>query len=248
MREDNQRPEVSEIDPVPLYRSYGVRKKEGFFTHLNLWLARIIAIMIFSIIGVAGIVAFYATIRMLGAIGIVITFILIFCFIYFKVLRTARKRYKFIKKLKKFCKKNNLTLKIHRGFFKGLRRNKTGFDFTVTTPSVIWCARFFTCRKRNSHVTFEDNSSITITENIIKNRIFENFGLVKTKNSRVPYSFNDPLPQSDIKAERALIFNPVPRMVFKKNYDGVTEATGSGEQLHGYTIFTGSGFLNTLKR
>ena len=139
--------------------------------------------MIFSIIGVAGIVAFYATIRMLGAIGIVITFISIFCFVYFKVLRTARKRYKCVKKLKKFCKKNSLSLELHRGFFKGLKRNSTGFDFTVATPSGIWCARFFTCRKRNSHVTFEDNSSITITENIIKNRIFENFGLVKTKNS-----------------------------------------------------------------
>ena len=112
----------------------------------------------------------------------------------------------------------------------------------------MWCARFFTCHKKNCHITFEDSNSITLTKNIIKNRIFENFGLVKTKNSRVPYSFNDPLPQSDIKVQRALIFNPVPRMLFKKNYDGVTEATGSGEQLYGYTIFTVSGFLNTLKR
>ena len=74
------------------------------------------------------------------------------------------------------------------------------------------------------------------------------YGLADERNVRMEYLFNDPLPLSTLPVERALILNPVPNMIFKKDSDGVVCAAGSGEKMPDYTIYTGSGFIETVLR
>ena len=248
MKEIKKKAEMSDIDPVPLYRSYGVKKEEGFFARFNVLLARIIATTLFVLLAVAFCIALYSLLYMLRALGVAIAAIGVFCFVYFKLLRTARKRLRFLKKLKKLCRKNGFTMTVERGFFKGLKKNTTGYDLTVKTNSGIWCVRFFTCKTRNLHLIFENARTLTLRTNIIKNKIKAVYGLSDERNVSIDYAFDDPLPPSALPAERALILNPVPNAIFKKDSDGVICAAGSGEKMPDYTIYTGSGFIETVLR
>ncbi len=245
---NKQRPQISEIDPVPLYRSYGVTKKEGFFAKFNIVLARIIATVLLLFITAIDISIIAVMLYMLKQIGVVILVVIVFSIIYFGALKTVRKRKKFIRKLKRVCKKNNFRLEFHRSFSKGMKFNTQGLDFTVKTNAGIWCARFLTC-KRKSNLVFEDKNTITVQTNIFTNKIKEVYGLSQKKHIRMDYSFNDALPTSSLPVVRALILNPAPFSIFKKDSDGVIGTTGNGEQMYGcYTVFTGSGFISTILR
>lgn len=248
MKKINDAPEVSDLDPVSLYRSYGVRKKEGFFAHLNVLLARILATMLFTLLAIGLGMGLFAILYMLRALGVVIAAVAVLCIVLFGVLRVPRKRRKFIKKLKKVCRKNGYRLEFKRGFFDGMKKNDVGYDFIVKAKNTVWCARFFTCRKRATHLIFEDAHTVTIRTNIVKNKIKAVYGLADVRNKRIDYTFDDPFPPSVIPCRRALILNPVPHTIFKKDSDGVVGATGSGEEMYGYTVFTGSGFIETIQR
>lgn len=237
-----------DTEPVSFVRSYGVRKKFGFFAHFNSLFACVLATTLFIFLGIVFGMGIFAVVYMLGAIGIVITVVAILCIVWFGVLRVPRKRRKFLKNLKKACKKNGYILEFKRGFWAGLKNDTSGYDFTVKTKNTLWCARFFTCRRKASHLIFEDDHTITVRTNIVKNNIKLIYGLINTKDKRIEYSFDDPPPTSYMTAKRALIINPVPHTIFKKDIDGVVGATGSGEEMYGYTIFSGSGFIETLKR
>ena len=69
----------------------------------------------------------------------------------------------------------------------------------------------------------------------------------KTKTNVINYSFTDKKEQLYRTSERALIINPVPYTIKKKEDDGATYETGTGERMWGYTVFSGSGFINTLR-
>ena len=91
----------SQIDPVPLHRSYGVRKREGFFAHLNNALAPALAIVMILVFAITWVLGFVILIFVLGNIGIMIAITAVILFIYFKLCRKIRKRIKFIFKLNK---------------------------------------------------------------------------------------------------------------------------------------------------
>ena len=42
--------------------------------------------------------------------------------------------------------------------------------------------------------------------------------------------------------------NPVPHDVFKTDMDGAVIPIGTGEPMKGYIMFSGSGFIETLRR
>ncbi len=244
-----QRPQISKENPVPLYRSYGVIKKEGFFAWLNNRIASVIAAVLIVMLGILWILGIYIFVNMLGAIGIMLAIISVILFVYFKLCRKLRKRLKFIIRLKKQCRRLGYTVSFCRGFFKGLRLNFEGFDFTVDTGKKLWCVRFFTPKKYLSHVIFLSEDRIRIKKNITKSHFKFIWGFNSPKISEFDYSFKDEMPQTDgERTARALIINPVPHDVFKKDSDGAIIPIGTGYQMYGYRLFTGSGFLTTLLR
>lgn len=270
--------EYSDKYQVPLHRSYGVKKKESVFTHLNDYIATVLLVILYVLqltIWVLG--AFWLTV-MLGAIGTVIAVIVLVSFIWWKFFRVFRKRVKFLFKLKRTCKSLGFKIKFYRGFFKGLRFNKDGVDFTVDTGKKLWTVRFLPCKKYNTDLIFEDEKTIIMKINPIrfKGSLAPNMSVARrtvstngpmamgkaaskagtlgslgsfkrSKVKQIEYGFTDMKEQIYRKWERALIINPVPHTILKKETDGAIYETGTGEKMWGYTAFSGSGFINMLK-
>jgi hypothetical protein len=242
------RVQKSEINPVPLYRSYGVTKKEGFFAKLNNVIAAVLAAILFALLFVTWGLGIYILISMLGTIGIAFAIGSVAAFVYIKFCRKIRKRVKFLRRLKKHCKRMGYTLKFHRGFFAALKLNGQGIDFTVDTGKKLWTVRFFTPKKHLSHIIFEDKNHVGIKTNITKSHFKFVLGFNNPKYSQFEYRYDDRIELKDRKSARALIINPVPHEVFKKDSDGAVIPIGTGERLFGYIMFTGSGFLEYLAR
>ncbi len=239
----------STIAPVELHRSYGKKKKEGFFAHFNNLLATVLALVMILLFGIIFIMGIFMLTVMMGHIGILLFLIAVAVLIYILPLRVFRKRVKLTHRLKKACKKWGFTISRERGFFKGLKWNKQGYDFTVDTGKRLWHVRYYTSWKYLTHVIFVDNETIDVKYNITKSRLKYVLGLNDPKTVRYEYSFEDPLP--DIhgrKCVRALVMNPVPHDVFKTDMDGAVIPIGTGEPMKGYIMFSGSGFIETLRR
>lgn len=257
--------EYSELNQTELYRSYGAKKKEGFFAHLNDKIATLLLVVLYAFqIAIWALGVFWLTV-LLGTIGIFLAVCAISAFVWWKFFRVFRKRVKFILKLKKTCKNLGYKIKFHRGFFKGLRFNKTGIDFTVDTGKKLWTVRFLPCRKYNMDLIFEDEKTIVMKTNPLRlkgslmntddpraNRVMGVFGLTnlfkRGKTKTINYSFTELEEKMYGKTERALIINPVPHTMLKKEKDGATYETGTGEKMWGYTAFSGTGFINKLKQ
>ncbi len=251
-RNDKQEKKIakeSEINPIPLHRSYGKRKKEGFFARFNNFLASAMALTLIILMTAVFSMGIFMLLVMMGHIGILLFFVGVAVFIWIVILRVPRKRLKFISRLKRSCKKWGFTYHKERGFFKGLKWNKQGYDFTVDTGKRLWHVRYYTSVKYLTHVVFVDKNTVDVKRNITKSRLKYVLGFNNPKTTRHEYSFNDPL--YDVKGRkcvRALIMNPVPHDAFKTDTDGAVVPIGTGEYLYGYTMFSGSGFIQTLKR
>ena len=238
----------SDIGQVPLHRSYGVKKREGFFTHLNDTIAVAMAVCLIILLSIIWIMGIVMLVVLLGSIGILLISVAALLFVYLKLCRTLRKRLKFIFKLKRTCKRLGLKLQFKRGVLKGMKLNSQGLDFIVDSPKKRWCVRFYTPKKYLSHLTFIDKNTVEIKTNITKSRLKFVLGLEEPKTRRIPYSFAEEVASGSKKVAKALILNPVPHDVFKKDTDGATIPIGTGEYLYGYTMFSGSGFLEALHR
>jgi len=244
---------VSDIDPVPLYRSYGVTKKEGFLAHFNVIWARIIytAIMAVWLVGLGAAVS--VMLKLLGSLGTLIVIIAALLFVYLKLLKNIRIRLKFISKLRRACKKNGFLLVFSRGFWRSMRFNTEGCDFIVETPHVLYCVRFFTVKKQNTHVTLKDKRTVEIKGGIRESKMRMLYGMgPKFKIRTIPYTFEAPtnIPQTARQKQIrcCVVINPMPSAIYKVDVNGARVATGSGEEMYGYTIYSGTGFIETLHR
>ena len=243
------RPKVDDSEHgVELHRSYGVKKRVTLATRLNEQLAKVLAVCLILLLGTIFALGMVWLTVALGTIGIMLAVIAVVVFIYVKPCRKLRKRLRFILKLRRKCRELGYKLSFTRGFFKALKLNGEGFDLTVDTGKKLWCVRFFTPKKYLSHLTFIDRNSIEIKTNITKSHFKFILGLNNVNVRRISYSFSDePLPYH-AKSVKALIVNPVPHDVFKKDPDGAVIPIGTGERLYDYTMYTGSGFIEALRR
>ena len=108
--------------------------------------------------------------------------------------------------------------------------------------------KIFYPKKHLSHIIFEDKNHVGIKTNITKSHFKFVLGFNNPKYSQFEYKYDDRIELKDRKSARALIINPVPHEVFKKDSDGAVIPIGTGERLFGYIMFTGSGFLEYLAR
>lgn len=243
-----RRIERSDVDPIPLHRSYGITKRETWVTHLNNLLASVLAVILIVTLATVWIVGIVLLISMMGYLGIFLAMIACIVLIYLIPMRKLRKRIRFLFRLRRTCRKYGFKLEFKRNFFKAMRFNKQGLDFTVDTGKKIWCVRFFTTPKYLSHITFVDKKTVDIKTGIVKSRLKFVLGTNRTKVKRIEYTFDDCVTSENKKAEKAILLNPVPHDVFKKDRDGAVIPIGTGERIHGYTVFSGTGFLENLRR
>lgn len=238
----------SEENPVPIHRSYGVRKKEGFFAWLNNRIAGVFAIILFAFLAIMWVLGLYALMGALGVIGTALGFVVTVCLVYFVGFRRIRKRRKFLHKLKKTCKKCNFKLDFKRKFFDSIRFHSDGLDFTVETGEKLYCVKIIPSKKL-SHVIFYDKDTVHIRTNITRSHFKLVLGLNKPKLKIQRFGFaNTQMPHTSKQVQKITLLNPVPLDMFYRDSDGAVIATGNGHTFYDYTLYAGTGFINLLLR
>ena len=231
---------------TPMYRSYGKVKKiypkferfkemvcQGILIWFLLWIGFVFCLILYKMIAYSDVLAFL--------IALVVVIIVLI-----PETLVQRKRIAFIRKLKKACKKNGWEYRTKRRFFASFLWNgREEEDFSVRTRTHIYLVKYATAKRRYSDMIFLSKSKMVYRKLRLNNKFTAAFDLkpkVTEMNVRFPQTFDDGY------TVRAILINPVPRDIFKKDSDGSIVATGSGEKLFGYTVFSGSGFIATLER
>ncbi len=238
-----------EIDDVPMYRSYGVTKKVNPIARkIRDFLAKTVtALLLISelalILITTSMLAFYTDVLIAT-----ILFIILFSIFFYNATKLLRRRASFIRKLKKTCKVNGYRLNVKRGFFKALTwAEDSSVDFTVKAGKWTYYVKFATSKRYLSSFTFISKNQMKYTKIARKNRFSIIFDL-RDRTHIMPIEFPMGIDDNDKYTVRAILINPAVMNIEKKGSDGVVIPTGSGEKMFGYTIYTGTGFIETLKR
>ena len=236
-------------DHVPLYHSYGVLRKFGLPRKILETFYKVIATGVLAVLALAvGLTVFFA----IGYAPVLIStsiVVIIASFFLYKPVRLLHKRFKFMRKLKRVCRKNGHTLTVCRRFPKYFTHSKDQEDFCVDTGRKIYYGCFLTVPKRLTHVTFLDEKHIKLTTriNAERNKFYQIYDLQK-KHRIKEFSFPNVFTMTKRPIVKVVVFNPSPHTIFVKDKDGVERESGTGEFTCGYHIHTGTGFINTIER
>lgn len=251
-KEADKEEEVTNVvyGEIPLYRSYGVKKKYNpTLIKLSNFLARsLVAFFIFFQLFVVSTVAFAFWFYAGELISTVVTLILV-TLLYFLNTRIPRARRKFTKKLRKLCKEKKYRLEFKRSFWKSLSwADKDEIDFSLKAGKYTYFVRYATATKTLSTMSFLSKTELVYTKHPRNNKFTLIFDF-KDKKKLLPISFPSYINNDDKYSIKAILINPVPMNIEKKGSFGEgMEPTGTGERLFGYTIFNGTGFIETVQR
>ena len=146
------------------------------------------------------------------------------------------------------CKKEGLCLTYHREFFKSLYwSEKNDVDLTLKAGKYTYFVKYVTPKKPLSSVTFLSRTEIKYTKHARRN-VFSTMLGFKDKTKILKIAFPDSINACDKYQKKIIIVNPNPRDVLVKNLEGAIVPTGSGEEIYGYTIYTGTGFIDAVVR
>ena len=241
--------ERPEREDVPLHRSYGVRKRVNlYWEKVRNVLLRIAAVFIlfFPCLAAAiGIWNFFLYFPELW-IKLLIVFGIGFMAIWIGT-KSFRKRRRFLRKMKRLCRKYDFRLEQKHSFFSTFRWSSGECDFVLHTPKVRNEMRYLTVRKYNAALFFESKDEIRLTSYTLKNRFTLIFDR-KEKVCRYPLQTPNDLFDRTVRVVHGILVNPVCKEMFYKEKDGTMSATGNGATVFGYTVYNASGFLEALKR
>ncbi len=233
---------------VPLYRSYGVQKKVNpFIIALNVLLTRTLFVLVFGAeiaIIVLCAIMFFRYGGPLLCVTITLPTVIVFTFLN---TRIPRRRYEFVRRLKKVCRKNSYELKFKRGFWRSLDLCiKDGADFILRADGKTYCIKYITPKSPLTSVSFISKNEIRYTKHARKN-IFTLVFSRRDKHQILRAEFPKDIAD-DKSIIKGFLVNPRPRDIWLKDENGAIVPTGTGEEIYGYTIFTGKGFMSMLQR
>lgn len=170
---------------------------------------------------------------------------------------TFRKRWLFIRALKKLCRKNGFCLYgLHRPYLSILRECK-GHNFDLEANGRLYRCRMLASVKRSNKVYIDEDGSYTrvFAFHVPLPQFVKSRGYVQTFQrgngdnrelfqirSVVDYRF-----ETDRNETKILILNPVARRVMR-TVAGHAVELDNGERVGEYIIFTGNAFLRALER
>lgn len=165
----------------------------------------------------------------------------------FLLTRPLRKRLRFQRKLKKLCREKKYRAVFHRPLRESFSWSTDKLDFTLSTAKHVYYVHYLTVKSYRSSITLLDGENLLLTKYPPQNKLALIFNLkAKQKNYKVSF------PKSSSIGERkfvnTVIVNPTCMEMFAKNRDGVTEPTGNGTHIFGYSVYTASGFIEAVLR
>lgn len=236
-----------------LYRSYGVKRRlRPWQEKINLTFGRVIVLWMLGVLLFAAatcVVGFFVWFPELWVK--VLLGVLAGGFAVFRLTRTLRKRRRFCKKLKRLCRAKKYRLTYVQNFFQSLVWSGNREDFVLETGGCVYYVRYLTVRKYRSSLYFEKPDAIKLIKRPLNNKFTLIFDMKpRTKYYPIDFTIDERLSTiwGNKKQIKALVVNPVCAEMLYKSKDGGYESTGSGGEHYGYTVFTGSGFIETVKR
>ena len=178
---------------------------------------------------------------------------LILVSLWFRYARAIRIRRKFLKRLKKLCRAENITISEIKRPYRSLFTQKRGdFQFTVEMNGNIYACKMLGAMSKNMPMIFCDKETGYV-------KYGYQFRGKETVFWRAWFTHGFEAPGAD---KKLLIVLPAPRQMFAVHMhtmfatDNVTFISeGKGQRpldnasvLYDMTVFSGSGFLNALKR
>lgn len=182
-------------------------------------------------------------------VGILIAIILLF---YFRTLHT---RVKFIRRLKKTCKRNAFRLlKLHRPY-RSIFRDGKGYNFAILANGIEYDCRILASVKKSNKMILSDDGTCTraMSFHIPAPALASSGRFVQSVNrgngddreimrmqSSVDYTF-------EADGKKMLIINPVPKRVIS-SVKGLEKDMDNGDKIGEYSVFTGNAFLRLIER
>lgn len=238
-----------ETGEVPLYRSYGTTKKVNpWLIFANITLTKLLGLVFFVfqffIMGLSVYFIFlyggtlFPTIITVSAIWIILGL----------ETRAFRRRAKFVKRLKRFCKRNGYELIFTQTLIDSLYwNNDDKLDLVLKANGIIYYVKFATAKSSLTTMTFLSKNEMRYTKHR-RRSAFQTIMGFKDKTKIMNIIFPEHSDKSGNSERNIILVNPQPRDILVKTPDGVIVPTGSGERIHGYTIYSGPGFIDMLKR
>ena len=238
-----------ETEDVPMYRSYGVTKRVNLMARwIRDFFARALTILVLAIELALILITTFMLAFYTDVLVATILFVILFSIFFFNATKLVRMRARFIGKLKKTCKRNGYRLDVKRGFFKAMTWSEDDkVDFIVKAGRWTYYVKFATSKRFLSSFTFVSKNQMRYTKIARRNRFATIFDF-KDKVYPMQIEFPRWIDEKDKYIVKGILINPAVMNVEKKGSDGVIIPTGSGEKLFGYTIYTGTGFIETIKR
>ena len=164
-------------------------------------------------------------------------------------LRRLIKRRKFVKRLERICDKSGYRIYRYRNALTTLYRPDGQSDFAVETRDTVYECMFFPAPRRLSILRFDRPGEVCVVTGIVRNRFKEVLGLNEPRVRVKPFGFESNTKSTTKKVQKVVLLNPVPyELYYFDKKDGKTVQGGSGTEFYDYVAYSGSGFINTLKR
>ena len=164
-------------------------------------------------------------------------------------LRRLVKRRRFVKRLDKACKQNGFKLYRYRSALTSLYKSGGVPDFAVETGDSVYECMFYPAPRRLSVLRFDKPGEVCVVTGIVRNRFKEVLGMNDPRARVKPFGFDSNTKITTKKLQKVVLLNPVPyELYYFDKKDGKTVQGGSGTQFFDYIAYSGSGFINTIKR
>ncbi len=163
-------------------------------------------------------------------------------------LRRLIKRGSFMRRLRRLCRDEGMTLYVYRNWLRSLYRAGNCPDLAVECGDTVYECMFFPAPKRLSVLRFEQPGRVHVVTGIVKNRFKEAVGARERVCER-DFGFEPQTRLGEHRVIKAVVMNPVPYQLFY--YDSRERRVvqgGSGAEVFGYVLYSSSGLLNTLER
>lgn len=162
--------------------------------------------------------------------------------------RTLRKRLKAEMQIKKLCKTEKYRFIRKRKLLKSFKWDTEQPDFILSTGKYTYYVHYLTVSRYRSSLTFESKDGIVYKVTPLNNNF--NLALSAKEHKKFYKTAFPPLPEETYGkiGVRVVLVNPVCGEMFERDPDGGLTSTGNGMSKYGYTVMTGSGFTETVRR
>ena len=165
---------------------------------------------------------------------VVIAVVLITISVYY--VRAILKRKIFIKKLKKYCEDTSIFLSEIKKPYNSIFALHSGFDFTVEKKGVKYDCKFVAGIVPNSLIVLSDKGN-GLKQNTVR--------LFKTELFHFMTKFDFGYESEN---KKIIILLPTPKTFLVSTNESPPHIADTGEKVGQYTIYSGTGFLNSLDR